>query len=220
MFRDRRQAGRMLVRRLGHLRLSESVILGVPRGGVPVATEIAQTLSVPLDVVVVGHLTLPERPARTLGALTEDGIRTTGGSLPGVYRCRAAELAAAASRARDELSRMASLYRAGRTPMDLHGCTAVVVDDGVVSADIAWASCRAARARGAQRVVFATPVISPDAIACLSPVADECVRLAAPPTVRQLSDWYERFPSVSDADVVAALEQRGAGRVPAAALDG
>ncbi|MGA8114772.1 MAG: phosphoribosyltransferase family protein [Actinocatenispora sp.] len=202
----------MLIHRLGHLRTDESVVLGVVRGGVPLAYEISQAMGMPLDVMLVRRMTVRNRPGVTMGALTEDGVRTPSRGLPGVSRCGLSDTTAAERVATAELSRMVGLYRSAEPPMRLDGRTAVVVDDGVISTATAWASCRAARARGAARVVFAAPVIAPDAIACLAAVADETARLVAPPTVSTIASWYEEGRPVTDEQALALLGRSPTGQ--------
>ncbi|MGA8114001.1 MAG: phosphoribosyltransferase family protein [Actinocatenispora sp.] len=208
MFRDRGHAGKLLVHRLAHIRPSDAIILGVARGGVPVAYEISCALSVPLDVIVVRRLTVPQHSSLTVGAVTEDGIRTPDHGLPWVRRCGPADTASAETWARTEVARMTQLYRDHREAPRLDGRTAVVVDDAVISTATAWASCRSARARGAERVVFAAPMIAPDAVACLAQVCDEVTNVVAPLRVSSTDTWYEHCPTVTDDEVLLLLRRR------------
>ena len=180
-FRDRRDAGRLLAERLGPLRGQDVVVLGLPRGGVPVAAEVARALGAPLDVIVVRKLGVPSQPELAMGAVGE------GGALRGQRRvaapgCDVTERARAGrARERAELESRAARFRGGRRRVPLTGRTAVVVDDGIATGSTARAACAVARALGAARVVLAVPVVRPRRPrAVLAADVDELVCLETP----------------------------------------
>ena len=158
LFTDRADAGRQLAARLGHLRGEPVVVLGLPRGGVPVALEVAQALGAPLDVIVVRKLGVPFQPELGMGAVGEDGVRVINREVIQAARVPAEELAAVQAREQANVDARAARYRARRPREPLAGRTAVVVDDGIATGSTARAACQVARAHGAARVVLAVPV--------------------------------------------------------------
>jgi putative phosphoribosyl transferase len=157
-FVDRLDAGRRLAARLAYLRDADVVVLGLPRGGVPVAAEVAEALGAPLDVIVVRKLGVPFQPELGMGAIGEGGVRAINESAQWATRTTADELAAVEQRERVELERRAGRYRSGRARVELSGRTAVVVDDGVATGSTARVACLIASAQGAARVLLAVPV--------------------------------------------------------------
>ncbi|MFH1329589.1 MAG: phosphoribosyltransferase family protein, partial [Actinomycetota bacterium] len=153
MFRDRRHAGMLLGERMRPLGLFRPVVLGLPRGGVVVAAEVARALGAPLDVLVVRKLGAPHNPELGIGAMAEGGITVHNEGLIARLGVSRAELEAVAGREAAELDRRTRAYRRGRPPRPLEGCTAVVVDDGLATGYTARAAVAAARARGAAAVV-------------------------------------------------------------------
>lgn len=157
-FVDRAEAGRRLGRCLGHLRGETPVVLGLPRGGVPVAFEVAAALGAPLDALLVRKLGVPHQPELAMGAIGEDGVRVVDDDVVAASRVSAHDIADVEARERRELERRALRYRGDRPPLALTGRTAIVVDDGIATGSTARAACRVARAHGAERVVLAVPV--------------------------------------------------------------
>jgi len=215
-FRDRAEAGRRLAELLGGRRLGvgEVVVLGLPRGGVPVAYEVARALGLPLDVMVVRKLGVPFQPELAMGAIGEGDVRFVNDEVVREAGVSKDELAAVERRERAELERRARRYRHDRPPMALEGRTAVVVDDGIATGSTVRAACRVARARGATRVVVAAPVASPSSIAELADAADEVVCLEAPRWFYAVGAWYRDFSEVSDDEVVTLLDRAAAGLAP------
>jgi putative phosphoribosyl transferase len=205
LFTDRADAGRRLAAGLGFLRDSGAVVLGLLRGGVPVAFEVAAAVRAPLDVIVVRKLGLPAQPELAMGAIGEDGVRILNEAVVQRARVSAADLAAAEETERRELGRQARAFRAGRPRVDIAGRTAVLVDDGIATGSTARAACLVARAHGAARVIMAAPVGPPGSAAALRGSCDEVHCLQTPESFSSVGEWYENFAPVPDAAVAALL---------------
>jgi putative phosphoribosyl transferase len=221
IFTDRAQAGRRLAGRLAAMTGEDAgdvVVLGLPRGGVPVAAEVAAALRRPLDVIVVRKLGVPFQPELGMGAIGEGGVRMLNADVLRVARISPHELARVEARERAELERRAVRFRGSRPRLDLAGRTALVVDDGLATGFTARAACRVARALGAARVVMAAPVASPEAVQAVAADADAVVCLAVPEGFNAIGQWYDDFTQTSDDEVVALL--RAAADVPLDAAAG
>lgn len=215
VFTDRTDAGRRLAAAGDHLRNEDTVVLGLPRGGVVVAAEVAETFQAPLDVIVVRKLGAPFQPELALGAIGEDGIRVMNERIVVHAHVRPEQLQEVEERERTELHRRVERYRQGRPRVPLEGRTALLVDDGIATGATARAACRVARALGARRVVVAVPVASPEAVEMLRPECDEVVTVQTPPLLSSIGEWYEDFTQTSDEEVVELLSRAtGRGRGP------
>lgn len=212
MFADRAEAGRELAGRLSHLAGPGLVVLGVPRGGVPVASPVADALGAPLDVIVVRKVRLPSRPEVAMGAVGECGVVVVNEEVCRAARISPDEFLAAVARERAEVDRQTRRFRVGGPPLDLSGKIAVVVDDGLATGSTTRAACRLARAHGADRVVLAVPVGPWDTPRSMRDVADEVVCLRRPRTFDSVGRWYADFGQTSEADVVALLQAARPGR--------
>jgi putative phosphoribosyl transferase len=206
IFRNRVDAGRRLAEALSHLPDEAVVVLGIPRGGVEVAAEIARARGWPLDTVIPRKVGAPGNPELGLGAiapgvrvLDERMIRTLGVTEDYLERAIAQE--------EGEIRRRAEAYRGGREGQPLKGKVAVVVDDGVATGGTAAAALRWARAQGADRVILTVPVAPASAVARLAREADEVVCLETPEPFFAVGQWYMDFPQTSDREVVALLEE-------------
>ena len=205
VFADRVDAGRRLAAGLEFLRGEPIVVLGLPRGGVPVAAEVALALGAPLDVIVVRKLGVPYQPELGMGAIGEDGVRVINEALLRHIDIAPSELAEVEERERVELERRAYRFRDGRAPLPLQGRTAVIVDDGFATGSTARAACRVARGRGADRIVLAVPVAPLGWTDQVGTDADDCVCLLTPSAFRAIGQFYDDFSQTSDDEVVACL---------------
>jgi putative phosphoribosyl transferase len=204
-FRDRRTAGRLLGERLLRYADADPVVLALPRGGVPVAYEIARALDAPLDVIVVRKLGVPFQPELGMGAIGEGGVRVLNPEIVSALRITDADLDYVERRERVELDRRAQSFRGDAPRLPLTGRLVIIVDDGLATGSTARAAILVARAYGADRVVLAVPVAPPDTVAELGLVADEVVCLATPEPFSAIGQWYYDFRQTSDAEVVELL---------------
>jgi putative phosphoribosyl transferase len=207
MFADRTEAGQQLATKLAYLRDEEPVVLGLPRGGVPVAAEVAHTLGAPLDVIVVRKLGVPYQPELGMGAVGEDGIRVINEEVVRIAGITPNGLARVERRERAEVEARARRFRAGRPRVALAGRPAVLVDDGIATGSTMRAACQVARAAGARRVVVAVPVAPPDVVPSFRDDADEVVCLETPSPFYAVGQWYADFTQVSDAEVTRLLQR-------------
>jgi predicted phosphoribosyltransferase len=202
VFADRADAGRALARALeAHRGGTDTLVLGLPRGGVPVACEIARALALPLDVLVVRKLGLPWQPELAMGAIASGGALVLNDEVVRHLGGRMHEFEAVRAREQAELERRERKYRGDRPPLDIRGRTGILVDDGLATGATMEAAVRALRALGAARVVVAVPVASPEARNRIAAVADEVVCLAAPMFFSAVGQWYADFGQTEDAEV-------------------
>jgi len=204
-FRDRTDAGDQLARALAELDLPGPVVVGLPRGGLVVAAQVAGSLGAPLDVVVVRKVRDPENAALALGAVGEGGVRVANPTLleeAGVGEERYERLAAD-----EEIGLRAQLerYRAVRPAIPLDDRVVIVVDDGLTTGASASVAATVVRGRDAARVILAVPVSPPEAAETVRASFDEVVCLETPELMLSLDEWYEDLPDVTDDEVVALL---------------
>lgn len=209
-YRDRTEAGQELARALGEKARGETVIYALPRGGVPVAFEVARALDAPLDVLLVRKIGLPGQPELAVAAVANGTdphivVNEDVAEMAGVSRSELVELA---DRELREIERRHSLYRRPAERPDPKGKTAIVVDDGLATGATARAALEAMRASGASKVILAVPVGSAHALRKMSDCADEVICLLQPANFSSVGQWYDDFHQLSDAEVIALLEQR------------
>jgi putative phosphoribosyl transferase len=204
-FLNRVEAGRQLGERLRSEDLADPVVLGLPRGGVPVAYEVARALDAPLDVIVVRKLGVPTHRELAFGAIGEGGVRVVSEDIIRRSGARQEDLAAVEQSELEALDRQARQFRGDRPRVPLTGRTVVVVDDGVATGATALAACQVARAQGAARVVLAVPVAAADAAERLRTEVDDVVCLSAPGLFFAVSEWYQDFSQTTDEEVSALL---------------
>lgn len=204
-FADRADAGRRLAARLLPLREQDVVVLGLPRGGVPVAYEIARALGAPLDVILVRKLGVPLQPELGMGAIGEGGIRVIDEQIVRASGVTRDDIDLVEKRERVELERRARRYRGERPRRSLIGRVAIVIDDGIATGSTARAACRVARALGAARVVLAAPIAPPSTACELASDADEVVLMDTSSDFRAIGQFYDDFAQTTDDQVVALL---------------
>jgi len=207
MFADRADAGRRLARRLETLPRENLVVLGLPRGGVPIAFEVAEALHAPLDVIVVRKLGVPAQPELAMGAIGEGDVRVVNDDIVSRARVDADAFAAVEARERTELDRRAARFRGPHDRISLDGRTALIVDDGIATGSTVRAACEVARAHGAARVIVAAPIAPPGAITDLRDVADEVIVLESPEWFSAIGQFYRDFAQTTDAEVLRLLQQ-------------
>jgi putative phosphoribosyl transferase len=205
-FFDRREAGRALADLLVSYRNTDAVVLGLPRGGVIVATEVAFGLGLPLDIIVVLKLGLPVMPEVAMGAIAEGAVDYLNRDL--IERCGVTddEVDGVERIQRGILESRSSLFRHGRTRVDLNGRTAIVVDDGIATGATARVACQSARKRGARDVVLAAPVAASDTIDTFTE-ADSIACCIVVPHFAAVGDHYVQFPQVTNDEVIAELDR-------------
>lgn len=204
MFHDRSDAGRKLARRLEHHAGEDLVVLGLPRGGVPVAFEVARTLHAPLDVLVVRKLGIPWDPELAFGAVGEGGIRVLNDDIIRATGLSHDQVHGIELREQEEVRRRAGSYRTPESRHTLRGRTAVIVDDGVATGATARAACNVARLQGARHVVLAVPAAPSEWAEDNADVADEIVTYQTSPDLGSVGAYYDHFEQVDD-DTVARL---------------
>jgi predicted phosphoribosyltransferase len=211
-FPDRTAAGRALARLLADYAGRDDVtVLALPRGGVPVAAEVARELGAPLDVFIVRKLGLPGHEEFAMGAIATGGVRVLNEEVIRHFDVTDDVVAAAAAQEQEELERRDRLYRDGRPAPELRGRTVVVVDDGLATGATMRAAVEALRAFEPRAVVVAVPVASPQACEELAGEADAIVCARTPDPFQAVGLWYDRFEQTTDDEVRAALKRAGTG---------
>ena len=215
-FPDRRVAGRVLARALRHLAGPDTIILGLPRGGLPVADEVARDLKAPLDIVLVRKIGMPGHPELALGAIAgpEGQTKVLNNELVNLYGIDAATIEAQAAPERAELARRRRLWGTHLQPGALQGRVVILVDDGIATGATMRAAIAAVRVDHPLRVVVAAPVASPDALDQVAQLADEVVCLSAPAAFIAVGQYYTSFPQLGDEDVRAILAAARSGPAP------
>jgi len=205
IFANRSDAGKQLAAKLLRYSGPQTRILALPRGGVPVAYEVARALGAPLDVFIVRKLGAPGREELAIGAIAPGGVRVLNdetiealGILPG-------DIKAIADRELVELERREAAYRAGRANLDVKGSTIILIDDGLATGASMQAAILALRRVGPQRIIAAVPVAPEETCTMLARFADEMVCLAMPRPFRGVGAWYDDFRQVTDDEVRALL---------------
>lgn len=210
LFRDRQEAGRRLAERLHDLRgVRGVVVLGLPRGGVPVAFEVGTALRAPLGVFVVRKLGVPGHEEYAMGAVASGGVRVLNEEAIRELGITPEIIEGVTERELRELERRESLYRSGHRSPTLKGATAVLVDDGIATGATMKAAVAAVRMHGVAHVVVAAPVMSVSALEVLSEIADRCDCVATPEPFGGVGAWYGDFTQTTDAEVQQLLATAG-----------
>jgi putative phosphoribosyl transferase len=207
-FRDRREAGRRLAERLeNYAGRSDTIVLGLPRGGVPVAYEVASALHLPLDVFVVRKLGTPWHPELAMGALASGGVRVINQDLVRELNVPASEVERVTQREQRELERRELLFRGNRPFPDVTGKTVLLIDDGLATGATMQVAVAALRQKGAQRVVVGVPVASPDTCDAFRDITDDIICVFTPEPFYAVGFWYDDFGQMSDEEVHDLLDR-------------
>ncbi len=211
-YRDRTDAGRMLATQLTHYAgRDDVVVLALPRGGVPVAHEVAAALGAPLDVLLVRKLGVPGHAELAMGAIAPGGVRVLNPTVVGSLGIPESVIDQVAREEEEELARRQELYRGDREPADVAGRVVIVVDDGLATGATMRAAVSAVRAYRPARVVVAVPVGARRTCRELDEVADEVVCARMPPTFQAVGQWYADFSPTTDAEIRRLLAAQAAG---------
>jgi len=206
-FVDREDAGTQLAAALADREWPNAVVLGLPRGGIPVAAEIAHRLELPLDVLVVRKLGYPGQPELAVGAIGEKDVHVLNDELLAKYPVPGGALASVERAERRELERRVATYRRNRLPLDLANKTVIVCDDGMATGSTMLAAVEVVRCMDAAEIVVAVPVASAQAVLLLSRRAHRVVALHAPISLGAVGRFYDDFTQVQDNDVTTVLAQ-------------
>ncbi|HEX5430663.1 MAG TPA: phosphoribosyltransferase family protein [Bryobacteraceae bacterium] len=205
-FENREEAGRLLAAAVApEVRDGGAVVAALPRGGIPVAREVAQALGAPLDVALVRKLGVPGQEELAFGAIASEGQQFIDQVLVEVLQLTPAVVQEVVREQEAELERRERLYRSGREPVPVQGRTVILVDDGMATGSTMIVAIRAQRQRGAARIIVAVPVASRQAVNACRAEGAECICLAAPHPFHAVGQWYEDFTQVSDQEVQRTL---------------
>ena len=215
LFRDRIEAGRILGQRVrAAVQESDAVVLALPRGGVPVGFEVAQSLHADLDIFLVRKLGVPGHEELAMGAIASGGVRVLNDTLVQRLGLPSTLIETVAAKEQQELARREALYRQGRPPIPLNGRTAILVDDGLATGATMLAAARALGKQRPKRIVVAVPVAAPEACDEFQAHVDEVICAFTPRPFYAVGAWYEDFSQTSDAEVRDLLERAARMSVP------
>ncbi len=205
---DRRAAGLVLADKLmGYAGRDGIVVLGLPRGGVVVAFEVAKGLNAPLDIFLVRKLGAPGQEELAMGAIASGGIRVLNEDVVDAFGLSEHEIAAVTAREQTELERRERVYRGSSTPLELAGKTVIVVDDGLATGASMQTALRSIRLHGPERLVLAVPVAPSSTCRTIARDVDEAVCLMTPEPFYSIGQWYADFSQTSDEEVVELLQE-------------
>lgn len=213
IFNNRAQAGRLLTKKILDSRLLEGdkkaqyIILALPRGGVPVAYEMAKALELALDVIMVRKISAPDQPELALGAVAEDGEYVFNEGIIQSYGFRPSDIEALARDKEREIKGRVKRFRNGEPPPDLKGKTVILVDDGLATGSSAFSAIQLLRKKGAAKVILALPVCPASAVSQIQSKVDELVILDTPRTFQAVGQFYQDFRQVTDEEVVDYLRE-------------
>ncbi len=207
VFENRVEAGRKLAEHLKHLRDEDVVVLGLPRGGVPVAREVAKNIHAPLDIIVVRKIGVPTQPELAMGAIGEGDVIVVNRDILKMIQIQHEDFDRIQARESLEVRARAMRFRGDRPRISLVDKIALIVDDGIATGSTAQAACKVARALGAKKVLLAVPVGSAEAVNMLSKDADEIICLEIPSDFVAVGEWYRNFTPVDDQEVIRILQE-------------
>ena len=206
LFRDRPHAGKVLARLLARFAGTPGLlVLGLPRGGVPVAFEVAQALHAPLDVLVARKLGVPGHPEYAMGAIASGGVRLLNDKVVSLLDIPPQAIEMVIRAEQHELARRERLYRGTLRPPDVHGRTVLVIDDGLATGSTMQAAVKALRQQQPVRICVAVPIAAPDSCQALRAEADDVLCAAMPQPLHAVGLWYQHFEQTSDGEVSGLL---------------
>jgi predicted phosphoribosyltransferase len=212
-FHDRFEAGRVLASRLAaYADRPDAIVLGLPRGGVAVAYEVARALHLPLDVFIVRKLGVPGQEELAMGAIASGGVRVLNQAVIRALGLSQREIDEVIRREEQELRRREQQFRGGRPPLDLKGKTVILVDDGLATGATMWAAITAVRQQQPARIVMAVPVADPAGCESFRQIADEVVCAITAEPLHAVGLWYQEFPQMRDDEVRTLLESLSTAR--------
>jgi len=207
-FSDRIEAGQSLAKRLSHLvGTPDLIVLALPRGGLPIGLQVAKALHAPLDIFLVRKLGAPMHQEFAIGALAENGARFINHHAVQQLGISETTIEQITTQEQQEMTRRTQLYRGQNPPPDITGHTVIVVDDGLATGATMRVAIQALRNQHPKKIVVAVPVGAADTCEELTQLADELICLVTPEPFHAVGLWYQRFPQLSDADVIRTLEQ-------------
>ena len=208
IFKDRQEAGRKLISKLHQYKdRADVIVLGLPRGGIVTAFEIAQGLNLPLDLIVTRKIGAPDNPEFAIGAITEDGEGIFDAVTISTYRISRQYIDEEIKKEKKEAERRLKVYRENRPPLNLQDKTVILVDDGVATGATLRAAIRSAKIKNAKKIVVAVPVIARDILEKIKNEVDEIVYLDAPLFFSAIGSFYEVFAQTEDEEVVALMKK-------------
>lgn len=209
-FKDRRDGGKKLAKKLEHFRGDKSaIILGLPRGGVVTADEVSKVLGLPLDILVTRKIGAPGNEEYAVGAITDSGLMVRNEEAFQMFDISQSHVDAIIKAEKKEAERRLKKYRGEREVLNLEHMTAIIVDDGVATGSTMRAAIKSAKEKGAKKVVIAVPVIAKDTLSILRAEVDEVVHLSAPVLFMAVGQFYLEFDQTEDDEVVSILGASG-----------
>lgn len=206
-FEDRVDAGQILANRLSKYADQKPLVLGLPRGGVPVAFEVAKALKAPLDVYIVRKLGVPGQEELAMGAIATGDVRVLNQGVIDALQISEEAIETETSKEKEELKRREALYRRGRPTLDVTNRTVLLIDDGIATGSTIKAAIAALKKQKAGRIIIGVPVAPPSMIEELKKEVDEVVCVSAPEFFIAISLWYDEFPQISDDEVRELMEK-------------
>ena len=207
LFQNRREAGKILAKRLlKYADRSDVIILALPRGGIPIAYEIALAMKAPLDVVIVRKLGLPGREELAIGAIASGGVQIMNQDIVQMLGIDAATISSVLEQELQELERREENYRGSRPAPELRDRTVIVVDDGLATGASMRAAVMGLRAQSPAQIVVAVPAAAPQAIELLEPEVDEMICMISPDPFEGVGKWYKDFAQMTDEEVRSLVE--------------
>jgi putative phosphoribosyl transferase len=220
-FRDRKEAGQRLAAKLSaYANGSDVLVIGLPRGGVPVAAEVAKVLHVPMDICLVRKLGVPNHKELAMGAIASGGVRVLNYDVLSWLKLSSKTIDEVAARELRELQRRDRAYRGDRLPPEVRDRTIILVDDGLATGSTMKAAISVLKEQHPQRLVVAVPVAAPDICQEMEELVDEVVCIMTPDPLYAIGFWYENFAQTTDAKVCKLLQKHFADSSPASAIGG